>query len=158
MLRCIRANFEKNNEASLEIFWTNCFWQNIKVQYPLNLPDLATCNFFLFLNWRFISQVRFDNMKGIERNMMEQPHTISKDELQKYFTKWETAEKICWIPRGLFWKKFIFYLLFISVSVHAASVLILFFSTLHRVWSKRGQKHVNNFCTFWTYLMWKIAS
>ena len=75
-----------------------------------------------FLNWTFISPVRFKNVRNIQRNLTTQLHTMSKEEFRKCFdqreTLWNNFVKWQW---DNFWKK-----INVSFLVNTTSVLIFF--------------------------------
>ena len=46
--------------------------------------------FSSYLNWKFISRVRFEDVEDITRNMIVQFYTIWKEEFQRYFNQKKT--------------------------------------------------------------------
>ena len=68
---------------------------------------------FLFINWKFISRVRFKHVENIKRNMLMWLHAISKREFQRCFNQWKTHWNECvkcqggYSEKGFIWYSFV---------------------------------------------------
>ena len=111
----------------------------IQIHHPPYSLDLSQCNFFLFPKLKVYVKDKIQFLKGIRK--ISQLQMISKERFQWCFDQWKTHWN--WMPRGLFWRKLMFYLSFVFLFVNTAYCLWLYtFSLLP-----------SNLLLFWSFFL-----
>ena len=70
----------------------------VQMQHPLHSPDPLA----LFLNWKLIPSIRFENVEDIKSSNMVQLHTISNKDFHRYYHHWKTPWKSVECQRDYF--------------------------------------------------------
>ena len=129
MGRWIRENFKEVYLVSLDAFWMKGFewnteWCKCSALYSQLTLFLV---FFSFLNWKFISKLRFNDTENIERNSMAQPYSISSNVFRAAWNNGKIARiSVLNAKDTIMRKKSMLHSLFISVLVYTILFLILF--------------------------------
>ena len=94
-------------------------WQAVKNSQSINhiYPQKTNIRtgFSSFLNWQFISAVRFEDVEGINRRRSFAPYQNKK--FQGFIDQWKTyCNKCVECQGGRFWRKLTFHSLFFFIS------------------------------------------